>query len=376
MKSLKSNFIPRLYDVEEDEEALYIIMEYFDPSSLEISSDTKKERNEKILDIIFQLSEFLTFLHERESPILYLDWKPDNIILTEEGVKFIDFGSALFLEEALTSSALTTDGYSAPELMKGEGIGLSADIYGFGCLVKEFANQIEEKESFFLRKKKKNELLLLAEKCMREKPEKRWTLQKIKKDLERIRNSEKKKRKKEKERPILIERNERIIGVTGTFRGVGVTHLSVLVAEFLSKKGKSVAFVSFNQLDEKNVFFEQMEKKRKNLKIYRGIKKAELLSVLNQGYQHIVIDFGIMREGYLEELLRCDKKLMVFQYSVLRKETEIDILKRCDSFLKDGNMDFVFNLCNKGESQKVIKELRKFGIKANVVEQAFDKLTD
>ena len=61
-----------------------------------------------------QLCEALQVLHQKTPPILHLDLKPSNIMLTEEGVRLIDFGSALSGWEGLHACS-GTPGYASPE---------------------------------------------------------------------------------------------------------------------------------------------------------------------------------------------------------------------------------------------------------------------
>mmetsp|Transcript_2557 Transcript_2557/g.2348 ORF Transcript_2557/g.2348 Transcript_2557/m.2348 type:complete len:192 (-) Transcript_2557:425-1000(-) len=68
----------------------------------------------------------LEHLHERN--IIYRDLKPENIMIDEDGYpKLIDFGTAKIVD-GRTYSIIGTPHYMSPEVIKGGGYGLSADL--------------------------------------------------------------------------------------------------------------------------------------------------------------------------------------------------------------------------------------------------------
>lgn len=89
-----------------------------------------------------QLCGALQVLHQRTPPILHLDLKPSNIMLTGEGVRLIDFGSALSGWEGLHACS-GTPGYASPEQLgvvrertgSRPEVDERSDIYGLGALL-------------------------------------------------------------------------------------------------------------------------------------------------------------------------------------------------------------------------------------------------
>lgn len=371
--SLKSRFLPKLYDVEEDEEALYFILEYlhgFCPDEEGLKKNPLTD--EGLFELIRSLSDFLSFLHERDEPVLYLDWKPSNLIVTEEGLKIIDFGAAMFYEDRKGAPALATEGYSAPELNEEDGIGLAADIYGFGRLALFFTERMKGGRKGIFRKGRREKLLLLAEQCLKKEPEKRYNSSQIKNYIVALSESGEGFFLRKSTVNISIGKFERTIGLSGSFRGVGVSHVSTLIASFLARQGAKVALVF---LTEREMDL-SLRVERGRLEVFCGVGKTEMTSILNYGYQHIVIDFGVVNDAFHDEFLRCDKKFMVCQFSTIRRKTELAKMKRLQSYFQKAKIDLLLNLAEPGKCSKIKEELRKKGIKLETVEQGFEKIGD
>src|SRR5699024_8630872 len=97
LKKLNHPSLPRIIDIEEDENNLYIIEDYIDGKSLDRQLKEKKNFDENIvINWAKQLCDVLIYLHnQKPNPIIYRDMKPANIIVDkDDNVKLIDFGIA------------------------------------------------------------------------------------------------------------------------------------------------------------------------------------------------------------------------------------------------------------------------------------------
>ncbi len=135
------------HTMEEDDERLYIVMEYLKGRTL-----TQALRKEKVLQpvrackIMRQVCASLADAHA--AGIIHRDLKPDNIFLTEVGgdadwVKVLDFGVAKLADSegagTLTQTGMIfgTPKYMSPEQAEGRPIDYRADIYALGVVMYE-----------------------------------------------------------------------------------------------------------------------------------------------------------------------------------------------------------------------------------------------
>lgn len=123
MKDLDHPILPRVVDVFNDNESLYIVMDYIDGVSLD---DLIKKNGviteKKVLSIMNCVTDALIYLHSKKPPIIHRDIKPSNIIITKDGfVKLIDFGIAREYKKNnnFDTSYMGTRGFAAPEQFLG-----------------------------------------------------------------------------------------------------------------------------------------------------------------------------------------------------------------------------------------------------------------
>ena len=135
------NIIP-IYDVFEENNTAYYVMEYIDGESL---SDVIKRRGalseSEAVDYICQAGSALEYLHDRR--IMHLDVKPGNMMLRRKDnrVVLIDFGLSKHYDEQSGEATSTTPvgvshGYAPMEQYKQGGVSTfspETDIYSLGA---------------------------------------------------------------------------------------------------------------------------------------------------------------------------------------------------------------------------------------------------
>ncbi|MBZ0291731.1 MAG: protein kinase [Anaerolineae bacterium] len=89
------------------------------------------------VDLLIQALEALAYTHRRG--IIHRDLKPENILVTnEDEVKVLDFGLALLRNTRQDEDVLVgTFAYMAPEVLSGDAISQSADLYAIGMMAYE-----------------------------------------------------------------------------------------------------------------------------------------------------------------------------------------------------------------------------------------------
>ncbi len=137
MKKLDHPSLPRIVDIIETNETIYIVMDYIEGETLHtILKKSGPQDQEMVIEWAKQLCSVLHYLHTRDPAIIYRDMKPGNVMVTPNGnIKLIDFGIAReYKEQQIQDTvSLGTKGYAAPEQFGGRGqTDGRTDIYCLG----------------------------------------------------------------------------------------------------------------------------------------------------------------------------------------------------------------------------------------------------
>ena len=138
--SLAHPNIVEVYDVGEDEDTYYIVMEYVEGKTLK---QLLKKRGtitlSEAIDIMSQLTDGMA--HAHDSYIIHRDLKPQNIMIKDDGqIKITDFGIAMALNATQltqTNSVMGSVHYLPPEQASGKGCTIKSDIYSMGIIFYE-----------------------------------------------------------------------------------------------------------------------------------------------------------------------------------------------------------------------------------------------
>jgi len=137
--ALNHTNITTIYEIDEFEGQMFIVMEYCEGKTLKQIIEKETLSIKKVLDIGIQVSEGLAIAHEKG--IVHRDIKSDNIMLTPRGqVKIMDFGLAKLkgaTKLTKTRSTLGTLAYMSPEQAQGEEVDQRSDIFSFGVVLYE-----------------------------------------------------------------------------------------------------------------------------------------------------------------------------------------------------------------------------------------------
>ncbi len=144
--SLSHHNIVNIYDVGQEDDIHYIVMEYVDGQTLKEYIKGKGVLNTyEACRIAMQICSALSHAHKNN--IVHRDIKPQNILMDREGnAKVADFGIA----RAVTSATVTMAGaniigsvhYFSPEQARGGYVDKKSDIYSLGIVLYEMVTGI------------------------------------------------------------------------------------------------------------------------------------------------------------------------------------------------------------------------------------------
>lgn len=138
--SLNHSQIVNVFDIGEDQELHYLVMEYIKGRNLkEMILQQGRLPLKQGLHIVQEIGEALRAAHANN--IVHCDIKPHNILVTPaNGIKVTDFGIARAMSSVTithTESVIGSAHYISPEQAKGEKVSPSTDIYSLGIVAYE-----------------------------------------------------------------------------------------------------------------------------------------------------------------------------------------------------------------------------------------------
>lgn len=165
------------------------------------------------------------------------------------------------------------------------------------------------------------------------------------------------------------EKETRTIGIAGSVRGSGVTHLSVALANYAAGgRNEAAAYLElfghgqmahWKNTNEIGYFTEH------KIHYYPDVCREEIPILLNRGYEKIIMDFGDAYEEFRGEILRCDRKIFLLN---LNPWQEFSAGKMVKTLKKDdwGGIEPLYASANAVDciQEKIEKE---YGIKVNEI---------
>ena len=153
------------------------------------------------------------------------------------------------------------------------------------------------------------------------------------------------------------------IGIAGSIRGSGVTHLSVALANYAaSGLGEKTACLELNGHGELshwkecncNGYFSDF-----GVHYYPEFKKEQIPVFMTRNYQKVIMDFGDAYWKFREELLRCDGKIFLLNINPWQ---EFAIKKMLHTMADEswGSIEAVYcsRTMQKSEKRKIEKTLK------------------
>lgn len=331
LKNLRHPAIPIIYDIEEDEECVYIVEEYVQGQSLkELISEKGQFHTNEATEIILKLCDVLKYLHS--AGICHLDIKPDNIMMQNGNLRLLDYGSS-WMEGTILKVKTGTVGYASPEMYGKGKISSASDIYSIGVLMLEMLTGMKSAEA--VKGVHPPELGELIRKCIcHSHTERIVSLSYLEKKLLKI-----KKRKSGSDVSFNIH-------VGGVERHCGTTFCSFRIAEGMLRKKSGVIICECNDSGD---FLEIA--KDSDFEFNGGIFNCRGINMFPEynghvvppdfsGYNAVIRDFGIISEKNLNYFLSGDAVCIVSGCESYEIKRLYDFLERYGIPLNDRSGKF------------------------------------
>lgn len=137
--NLSHKNIVTIYDVGEESELIFLVMEYIEGKDLRSFLDAKTKFSlTEIKHLMEQICSALEYSHSQG--VIHCDVKPENIIIDTNGnITVVDFGISRSSTVTLTNTLLLvgTPSCMSPEQLRGETIDTRSDIFALGTVLYE-----------------------------------------------------------------------------------------------------------------------------------------------------------------------------------------------------------------------------------------------
>ena len=340
LKNLKHPGIPIIFDVDEDNQFVYIIEEYIQGESLDtfvLHQDNISQ--EHIIKFGIQLCDILDYLHHlMPYPILYQDLKPEHIIVCGEQLKLIDFGISFFFTGSNSNSQFFgTEGFAAPEVIAGKEITTLSDIYSLGKVLLSLLDVRGITCS-------KHFISSLEKACAFHAADRYETVNAFKSTLE-------------KELNVACPDDSHLIDniiVIGSKHGIGTTHVAISLVSFLNQIGHSALYVEKNNSDNLRNFIRNCKtvKEENGIYIYNyfhGIPNyGSGVSVSISTSYTRVKDYGVYSRDIIESI---SESILFFVFSGSEWDLPEAILTG-QKLMSEYHVIFICNYNNKKAAKK------------------------
>ncbi len=140
LSQLKHPNISHFIDVGYTEDQLpYVVMEHCSGLPVTEFCNKKQLKPQQRIEIFLQLCDAVQYAHN--NLIIHRDIKPNNVLVTDDGLKLLDFGiaKALDAQDQLTQTGIyaMTPAYASPEQIMAQPVSVASDIYSLGVVLYE-----------------------------------------------------------------------------------------------------------------------------------------------------------------------------------------------------------------------------------------------
>lgn len=138
IKKIDYYAFPRIVDVIKEDNICFLIMDYIEGETLDKYRKSHSLSERQIMHMGKKIAGAMNYLHKLSPALLYMDCKPENIIVTPSGdIRLVDLGSVYVCDEEI-DNIISGTAFYAPAELKNIGLHKSSkpdarsDIYSLG----------------------------------------------------------------------------------------------------------------------------------------------------------------------------------------------------------------------------------------------------
>jgi len=381
LKNLNHPVFPRLVDCIREQDYTILVYDYYEgPTLNKLIEQNGKIDQDRVYRWALQILDALSYMHAYlPEPVIYRDLKPSNlIVLPDESIKLIDFGSARFYKSGSSDDTiyLGTPGYAAPEQYGFGQTDERTDIYNFGMTLfhlltgkHPLGTEAEMIGKHLDEAGVSNKLKQIILKCTVTDPDHRYmntyevkeAFYKI--GLKPVRHG----------RFAAIGKNAVEISVSGVQTGVGVTHFCILFGIWLQNHGFKTALIEYWQnrdllalcrLAGKDGIHDKYGYYRiQGLSVFPSMDQEKIDSFNRADFDYIIIDYGVFDEYIAQMIRRSDVKLIVAPGADWKMHHVEMYLNRFGNIFDDRNAFLLFPM----QDQRSINVIKSYLRLKNII---------
>lgn len=156
-----------------------------------------------------------------------------------------------------------------------------------------------------------------------------------------------------------------VIAVAGTISRMGTTHATISIAKFLRDNNFKVATLEYHKVDHFNFIKNNYEniQEGNNLFIFNDIyfypynEKLNILDVIQEDYNYVILDMGILHECDMAEFKRANSRIVVSGAKDWELN-ELEIILRANDNLTNSRNNYYFNFIDKDGFEEIKANMR------------------
>lgn len=355
LSSLHHASIPCVFDFIETESFTCLILQYL-PGKTLLSVCQSFELSEKlILSYAILLCDILKYLHSRKQPVLHLDIKPSNLLISESELYLIDFGSAIRKSD-MRKDFFGTRWFAPPEQYNQSILDERSDIYAFGMVLyyMVFGQEYTRRKGENIEENNRcsKELAAVINRCLMLKQTIRYSsITDIRKRLLQI---------QQKQNKTGDGKTSATYSVCGSQHHIGCTHFAIKLCKFLKYQYGNCLYIESNTTHAVcDMLTENGRLNSDGIYEYEGIpmlpfyEGRNLSDEIVSKYKHIVYDYGVLSEENREDYLKGKQCFTV----VGAKDWEITSTKQQLNLLRSSKVIYLANFITTKEQAKLLRDM-------------------